>query len=623
MKNRSRSMLSAFALAACFTLAHTPYARAQVFDTPALDFVLEPAEGQSQTGGNVSTVTAIGNFDLSVSVENLPTLNEVAVTGFSVFPSDTEIVHRFWTIVHDDASDTRSLVQSAPSDIVVNNPDSPFYQLPGSLQLADMNGDGLDDAVLQGIRSFGNGAVDSGKFISSGTGPAAVFGVPAQAGPNFFQTSINQLGTQTDGGIPVPIGNSPAMGTADFDGDGLQDVVFYDFENAAASGQAFGEQTLVVLANNGSFGTLPATVTVLNPPAPFQGFDTAVDLVAADIDGDGVPDAGMTLNDEENEVSALVVYKGNGDGTFQPDPIASIDLETTEVSTLAVGNFDGDDFLDFATVGDGDENNDPLLVVLCHPGSPASCELNSVTLSATVVAHLVAADFDEDGLDDLAAAVFTVNETALQITGGAEVRLNQGDGSFSAAAQQFIALPGANSEALHISAKEIDGCGGPDIAFTGPEIFIPTPTPSATPVALGEEFGFVNHAVVAFNHNDDPVADAGQPVQVDGRVQVGGEPTCSGELGETINIQWEVLSGSADISDPTAANPFVDATNSAVLQVTCTDLCGASSSSTVTVSGGFLLNGTGCSLGQTAVGGAAWLFGLIGLLPLAIRRIRR
>lgn len=635
-------------------LAWSSSSHAQVFDTPPSDFTLEALPSSPQFPFPSLPITLnIGNFDTSIVASGNRTLNEVAIASISQFSEDNEsLIHRFWTIVHNSASDTRSLIQTTPSDIEVFSEFDPFYLIPDSLNLLDLNGDSVDDIALLGaVLDLDADSVAGIKLQKSGaTGPVGVFGVPSQAGPEFFATNINLLGQQTDSSIPSLFNGNPSQPSltqADFDGDGLIDLAFYDFEAPLPAGT--GVQIAVTLANNGTFGTLPRTDTELVLPADLQGFDYAYNLVAADIDGDGAPDLAITFDVEEfsGVEDQLLVFKGNGDGSFVPEPIASALLgEDASLAGLAVGNFDGNDFLDFAVVSIAEqqamglEGSAALNVVFCSPGD-ATCDVDVNAFGNFVIPFsLAAADFNEDGLDDLAAAFLACDTDTDQcddpslITSGVAILLNN-DGDIDVNPDQVLPLGGSESNrfTLQVAAKDIDGCGGPDLAYIGFDITAPTPDPSATPIivpapiavgigAQGLSGTNIGLASVAFNHNDDPIADAGQPVQTEGGVRVGGDPTCSGEPGEVLSIQWTVVSGSADISDPTAANPIVDANTSTVLQVTCTDACGASSSSTVTVTGGFLLNGTGCSLGQGAASGMAWIFGLIGLLPLAIRRIR-
>ncbi|HEX5034354.1 MAG TPA: FG-GAP-like repeat-containing protein, partial [bacterium] len=582
--------------------------RAQIFDTPVLDFALEALPTPSAIPfPNIPLTLNVGNYDTSVIGPGDQQLNEVVVAGISGFV-DTDpvsLVHRYWTIVHDSATDTRSLVQTPPSDISVTDEFEPFYLVPDSLQLVDLDGDGADDiGVLGSVLEIGGSqnAIDlSGlKLQKSGaSGPVGVFGVPSQAGPNFFATSLNILGQQTDSSIPSLFGGTPSqpsLTTADFDGDGNLDLAFYDFFVGDP-----GIQVAVSLRNNGSFGSLPRTDTTLNLPAEYQGFDYAYNLIAVDVDGDGPPDLAITFDAEEGVEDRLLVFKGNGDGSFVPDPIASANLGTdADLAGLAAGNFDGDEFLDFAVTTLQDDDLAPVVeldVVLCATG--ATCNVTPVAFSGFFIPFsLAAADYDEDGLDDLALAFIACDDATgdceqTEITSGVAVLINRG-GSFVSQPDQELLLGGAEASrfTLQVIGKDIDGCGGPDLAYTGFE-FVPEPSP--TPVAQGI-LGGVNWASVAFNHNDDPIADAGTPVPASGGFQVGGEPTCAGELGEILTIQWEVVSGDASISDPNAANPIVTAETDSVLQVTCSDLCGASSSATVTVQGGnILLNGSGCS----------------------------
>ncbi|HKY63993.1 MAG TPA: hypothetical protein VJR29_11280 [bacterium] len=619
----------------------TSSGQAQIFDTPVLDFVLEALPTPSAAPFPSLPLTLnVGNYDTSINGPGDLPLNEVAIAGISGFVETDPIalVHRYWTIVHDSSTDTRSLVQTAPSDIAVTDEFEPFYLIPDSLQLVDLDGDGADDiAVLgAGIELESGRAVDlaSLKLQKTGTtGPVGVFGVPSQAGPNFFATSLNILGQQTDSSIPSLFGGTPSqpsLTTADFDGDGSIDLAFYDF--------FFGDpgiQVAVSLRNDGTFGTLPRTDTTLNLPVDYQGFDFAYNLVAADIDGDGAPDLAITFDaaDGSGVPDRLLVFKGNGDGSFVADPIASVDLGSDfDLSGLAVGNFDGDEFLDFA-VGAAQQEVLPgtflINIVLCSPG--ASCSVSPIDLADgtfVVPLSLAAADYDEDGLDDLAVAFIACDNPSgeceqNEISSGVGVLVNQ-NGSFTNQPDQILLLGGGEDSriVLQVIGKDIDGCGGPDLAYSGFQIPQESPAPVLAP--QGGFFGTTNWASVAFNHNDDPIADAGTPVPVSGGFQVGGEPTCLGELGENLTIEWEVVSGDASISDPTTANPVVNAQTDSVLQVTCSDLCGASSSATVTVQGGnILLNGSGCSLNPAASGGLAWLVGLAGLLPLAVIRRRR
>ncbi|HKY63992.1 MAG TPA: hypothetical protein VJR29_11275 [bacterium] len=622
-KHKSGFKLGFGALAASLLLGASAPGLAQTFDAP-VDFLLPSLGFLDDESIDIPSTLNIGNFDTSILGPGDSTLNEVAIAAVGFIDLDSSITQRYWTIVHDSAADTRSLALSPPSDIETTLAETNYF-FPSSLQLVDLNGDQADDIALLGVTPEMDMAVNAPanvKFFASGFGPARAIGVPSQAGPNFFATSLNELGSQTDGSILTAFGEfDPNFAAADFDGDGLVDLAFYDFDGA--------DQIAVSLQNNGSLGALPRTDSVLTLPAGLAGFDSAVNLVAADIDGDGPVDLALTLSLPPTGTGTnnfLLVFKGNGDGSFVSDPIASVSFPDQSIPvTLAAGNFDGDDFLDFAVFFfDQELSVGDLSVVLCAPGG--SCAVNPLGLPQTgllAIFGLAAADFDGDGLDDLANTFIQAEEASPEFPqGGVQVRLNPGDGNFPVAADQTLAVGGSldNRVTIPIATKDIDGCGGPDLAYSAFEL-IPEPTPQAV---TGQGFGeqAVYHASVAFNHNDDPVADAGTPVAANGGFQVGGDPTCLGELGENLSIEWEVVSGNAEISDSSAANPIVQASQTSVLQVTCTDACGAASSATVTVQGGgFLLNGTGCSLGGSAAGGSLWLL-ILGGLPFGVIRLK-
>ncbi len=633
-------------------------ASAQVFDTPPSDFPLVPAPFEEGFASipPVPTTLNIGDFDSSVkSTVTGAGLNDVAISGIPSFilRPEASLTNRVWTIVHDSGSDTRSLTQTAPSDQVVTSEAELFYTEPSSLEILDLNGDGQNDLALLDATDLLDAEVvvnNNIKLAKSGSGsPARVIGIPGQGSAPFFATSKSLLGQQgPDATAPAAVFlefSQPAMGIGDFDGDGVSDLAIYDFiiEGNATSDLA------AVLQNNGSLGLLPRTDTTLNVPSDVAGQNGGYNVVAGDINGDGITDLAMTFDvineDAEPGPDRLLAFLGNGDGTFNPEPAVNVAVgDNGNLHGLVLGNFDGNGFLDFA-LGNVPENTagpsfGEMVVVLCSPGTPASCTTQTVTPANTVVFNLAAADFDSDGLDDLAVAQLSCPDAGCdlnQISGTVGVYLNQGAG-FNDSPDQSLLLGATEVRQLivQVVAKDIDGCGGPDLAYTGFQVPEPsaTPTPAlklsemASQLKLGGFGAESQFASVAFNANEAPVADAGQGTLTPGGVLVGGEPTCSDPSEDTQAIRWTVLSGTATISDPTAANPLItNASAGAVLQVTCTDACGLSDTDTVTIGGPTLLEGSGfgCSLGlgMASAPSAAWLLGLVGIFPvLALRRRR-
>ncbi|MCC6272824.1 MAG: VCBS repeat-containing protein [Deltaproteobacteria bacterium] len=633
-------------------------ASAQTFDTSPRDFLLVPPPVSDDVFSlpSIPTTLNIGNFDSSITSSVTGAgLNDVVVMGIPAFSNDPEsLTHRIWTIVHDSGSNTRSLAQTDPSDIVVTSEDETFYFQPSSVQVTDLNGDGQNDLAFMDPFNRFSVVVEPApelsaefKFQKSGSGnPARVLGIPGQDSAPFFATSINELGSQSgDASAPAPFFaevSQPVLGIGDFDGDGVSDLAFYDFIEALAQG---GNGDLAaVLRNNGTLNPLPRTDTVLNVPSDVGDQNGGYNVAAADLDGDGIADLVVTF-DVDNEYTdgpdRLLAFLGNGDGTFNPEPAVNVALADGDLHGLVVGDFDGNSFLDFAIsnagISDGPSTGGEVFVVLCGPGTPAACSRTTLTLAQTVVTNLASADFNSDGLDDLAFTQLSCTTDpcdSSSIVGNVGVYLNQG-GAFGDTPDQTLALGGTEARQflLQVVAGDIDDCGGPDLAYIG--IQIPEESPEVTPkmklatlagdVKLGLIDITTSYASVAFNANEAPVADAGEGTQTPGGILVGGDPTCADPSDDTQAILWEVVSGTATISDPTAANPVItNASIGAVLQVTCTDACGLSDSDTVTITNPSLLEGAGCSLGaaSAAVSPAAWTLGLIGLLPMFVLRRR-
>ncbi len=633
-------------------------ASAQTFDTPPSDFILEPppVSGETFFLPPLPTTLNIGDFDPSVTSSVTGAgLNDVVVMGIPAFSNDPEsLTHRIWTIVHDSGSNTRSLAQTDPSDIVVTSEEETFYFQPSSVQVTDLNGDGQNDLAFMDPFNLFLRAVEhvnelsaQFKFQKSGGGnPARVLGIPGQGSAPFFATSINELGSQSeDASAPAPFFSEisqPILAIGDFDGDGVSDLAFYDFIAALAQG-ANGDLA-AVLQNNGTLNPLPRTDTVLNVPSGVGDGNGGYNVAAADLDGDGITDLVMTFdvdNDGPEDPDRLLAFLGNGDGTFNPEPAVNVALADGDLHGLVIGDFDGNAFLDFALsnagLSEGPSTTGEVFVVFCGPGTPAACSLTTLTLPQTVVTNLASADFNSDGLDDLAFTQLSCTTDPCDgssIVGNVGVHLNQ-EGAFGVSPDQTLLLGGieARQFLLQVVAGDIDDCGGPDLAYLGFQI--PEESPEVAPtmklatlagdVKLGLIGTTTSYASVAFNANEAPVADAGEGTQTPGGILVGGDPTCADPSNDTQAILWEVVSGTATISDPTAANPVItDASIGAVLQVTCTDACGLSDSDTVTISNPTLLEGAGCSLALTsaAVSPTAWALGLIGLLPMLVLRRR-
>jgi hypothetical protein len=213
----------------------------------------------------------------------------------------------------------------------------------GQIEVADTNGDGIPDLVINGEGSivvmFGNG---DGTFRSGPSSKTSVFGILGFALADLNGDGVMDAvvtGSQYNGtsvGVGVSLGNgdgtfqtgtyyqigptyAPGSGTGfivapvvgDFNGDGIQDIV------------AAGQGGVWVLTGTGGGVFNPGVLTVPLAAGPLT-------VLASDFNGDKKLDLVITL-----QGSGFVVLLGNGNGTFQT-PAAF--PQPAETNYIAVGS---------------------------------------------------------------------------------------------------------------------------------------------------------------------------------------------------------------------------------------------------------------------------------------------
>lgn len=214
-----------------------------------------------------------------------------------------------------------------------------------SMTASDFNGDGATDlAVLDATAS-------ARLFLGSGTGSFQAAGTIATGGTRLLSADMNNDGIvdlisaggnttnpnigvllgRGDGtfGLPRPI--APSFGTqaaiADFDGDGIADLVRDTFAPSGALG-------LEVLKGDGQGG--------LSSVYQWKATTRVYGIAAADWNADGAPD--VLAIDGAN----LCFFAGKKDGTFV-NPV--IVVPSIGIGQLRVGDFDGDGLLDALAFG--------------------------------------------------------------------------------------------------------------------------------------------------------------------------------------------------------------------------------------------------------------------------------
>jgi len=205
---------------------------------------------------------------------------------------------------------------------------------PGSLAVADVNGDGKPDVLT------------ANECTAGGTPCSGVVGVLLGNGDGTFQKAVSYpSGPSGDYAVSVAV--------ADVDGDGKLDLVVGDGERND-EGTYAGPNVVGVLLGNGD-GTFRTAVTYLT-----GGVDAA-SVAVADVNEDGKPDIVVADGGTPYITPSLVsVLLGNGDGTFQP---------TVNYSSAAL-------IATSVAVADVNRDGKPDLVLVDACGSSGPCGQN-------------------------------------------------------------------------------------------------------------------------------------------------------------------------------------------------------------------------------------------------------
>jgi uncharacterized protein (DUF2141 family) len=319
-------------------------------------------------------------------------------------------------------------IAAAPASAQSNNnpvpliysPLTPETIAPGSPGLTlTVNGTGF----VQSSVVYWNGSPRSTTFVSASQLHTAILKSDLAAAGPASVTVVNSLPGQVSNSVPLQVTNPTSS------------VSFMSTTLAPANLTSWGQQS----------------------------------SITADFNGDGKLDLANIAGDNALSTS-LVVYLGNGDGTFQNPVTYPITQEasTQSLAALAVGDFSGDGKLDLAIV----VNN-------CSPGSGQYCSaLGSVAIllgngdgtfqqPVNVGTHyapdsIVAADFNGDGLLDIAVTDSSSLLSGYPANASIAVLLGNGDGSF----QPYVEFPAPNAH-RGLVAADFNGDGHIDLASLG------------------------------------------------------------------------------------------------------------------------------------------------------------
>ena len=333
-----------------------------------------------------------GTYQATSSAALAQAVNPVATQGFQAGAGNPIAGGATSVATGDFNGDGRpdiAAVTSSGINILLGGSGGTFTAAPSlainsgfqAIAAGDFNGDGKTDLITVGQVFLGNG---DGTFQ-----PPLSYQIP---------------GAWT-------AGNATKVFVTDFNGDGFADALLTSGQNA-----------WVVLLGNGD-GTFSGTT-----------YTGAGALGAGDFNGDGKPDVMLVETSIAGQVS-IVIMLGNGDGTFSAAPGYVLGASSsTSQAPVPVGamtaDFDGDGKLDVAVIDYTYGSQGPVsaLVVLKGDGD-GTLQLARQYVVAGTANSLVTGDFDGDGKQDIAVG----NTSGLYATTGIAVYYGLGNGSFNAA----------------------------------------------------------------------------------------------------------------------------------------------------------------------------------------------
>ena len=362
------------------------------------------------------------------------------------------------------------------------NPGPPVtVDVPNSIAVADVNGDGVPDLLVATTADQG--------FVNNAGFANVILGV--KSAPGTFATGVQYPTTGAT--------NPSSIAVADLTGSGSLDLVIANFGSGSVSEFLHGTMP----------GTFQSAVNIVTGGQPNQ-------VVIADLNGDGKPDLVLADNSASGNVIVLL-QNPTTPGLYQ----APVNLPTGNFTpAVAVANLAGTagaapDIV--AATSDANGNNGAVYVFLHNPATPGTF-LAPVTFPAGAQPQAVRiADVNGDGLPDIIVANLGPGADG---TGMAGVSVLLQDATHPGTFLAPVTYP-TPFGAVDVAVADLDGDGKPDlvVASYGPfptgavSVLLQNPSSPGTFAAATVYPGFGQPLSVAIadlngdGHPDIAVAD--------------------------------------------------------------------------------------------------------------------